>query len=338
MSQPRVFSDDNKSSAAYRRYLLELFERFCTYRQVAYSGRDDLFEPTTLDPNRSPVFTRRSADENVSVASAYPSEAIRHITSWVPPKQRHRWFRSMRSSQALTQSVFGTVSALNKLHLLNEIKADDGLPAFGKIDTATTLKPEHEVTHLGERRRSSIDVWVRGACRVAIECKFTEQEFGTCSRPRLRKINAKYEEEYCDGSYTRQRGREERCALAEIGIRYWTYVPQLFRWGSDADHPICPIRDCYQLVRNVLASCVAEDGRLTCENAHVLVLYDDRNPSYWPGGKADGQWRMTMQAIRQPDTLRRCTWQRLLSHLSDDLELRPLLAVLSTKYGMPATP
>ncbi len=336
MSQPRVSSDDNKPSDAYRRYLAELFERFWTYRQDAYSGRDDLFEPVTPDPDRPPVFTRRSAHENVSVASAYPSEAIGHIISWVPRSQRHKWFRSMRSSQALTQSVFGAVSALNKAPLLNEITADDGLPAFGKIDSATTLKPEHEVSHLGERRRSSIDVWVRGTCRVAIECKFTEQEFGTCSRPRLRKRNANYEEEYCDGSYTRQRGRKERCALTEIGIRYWKYVPQLFRWESDADHLNCPIRDCYQLVRNVLASCVAEDGSLRRENAHVLVLYDDRNPSYWPGGRADGQWRMTLQAIKQPDTLRRCTWQRLLCHLSDDLELRPLLAVLSAKYGMPA--
>jgi hypothetical protein len=338
MNQQHVSSITEHSSAAYRTYLAEIFESFWAYRKVAFSGRDDLFESIKQGADRPPVFKLDAADENVVVAPAYSSDVGRRIIAAIPANQRHRWFRSMRSSQALTQSVFGTLSALNKTTVLNGIAADDGLPAFGRLDLASILELEHAVSHLGEPRQSSIDVWIRGPGRVAIECKLTEEEFGTCSRPRLKRKDPRYESQHCNGSYTLQRNRKERCALSEIGVRYWRYIPQLFRWEPDSDHVKCPIRECYQLVRNVLASCVAEDGSLRHDDAHALVLYDRRNPAYGSGGRADGQWQMAIRGIKQPNALRRCSWQRLLEQLSSDQDLKPLLAVLSDKYGLSAGP
>ena len=38
-----------------------------------------------------------------------------------------------------------------------------------------------------------------------------------------------------------QNGRRHRCALIEIGIRYWELPPYPFNWSPDGDHKPCPI-------------------------------------------------------------------------------------------------
>ena len=126
-------------------------------------------------------------------------------------------FASMRSSQALTQSVFGSLAALGKVGALAGLTTDDGLPT---VRSGVTVRTEYLVEHLGEPRSTSVDVWLDdGEQRVAVECKFTEREFGRCSRPTLRPgRNPNYERAHCDGSYTRQRGRRTRCSLTEIGV------------------------------------------------------------------------------------------------------------------------
>ena len=172
-------------------------------------------------PGRPPVLKPEFADMNVLV----PSDAAQRaqIRTAVRFNQRHRHFASLRSSQALTQSVFGAISAAGRLDLLAGITAECGRPAFFTTgDDHWKLEFEHNVATLGERQPTSIDVMLSGPDRcVAIECKFTESEFGTCSRPRLRPG----EPGWCDGSYRVQEGRRNRCALAEIGIQYWDHLP-----------------------------------------------------------------------------------------------------------------
>ena len=41
-----------------------------------------------------------------------------------------------------------------------------------------------------------------------------------------------------------------------MGIKYWQFIPLLFEWSSDRDYDPCPLRDNYQLVRNILAACI----------------------------------------------------------------------------------
>ena len=96
-------------------------------------------------------------------------------------KNRHRWFRSFASSQALAQSVFGGLAAADRLDVLARVPAECGRPAFVKADRS---RLEVEVTSLGEPRPTSLDVLLEhGDYRVAVECKFTEALFGACSRP-----------------------------------------------------------------------------------------------------------------------------------------------------------
>ena len=96
----------------------------------------------------------------------------------------------------------------------------------------------------------------------------------------------------------------------------------------------CPLDGTYQLARNVLAACVRPDGTVDAHGGHALVIYDDRNLAFLPGGEAARQWEAATGAfVRQP-LLRRCSWQRLVAHLANDPDLVWLVNGLAAKYGI----
>ena len=257
------------------------------------------------------------------------------IRAAIKPSQRHRYFGSLRSSQALAQSVFGTIGAFDRLDLLTKVTAEDGRPAFFTDDRDWTLSLEHEVDTLGEPRPTSIDVLLTGVGqKIAVECKLMERDFGTCSRPRLRPGEASYAEQHCDGSYRVQAGRKERCSLSEIGVRYWDHLPQLFDWSSDSDHEPCPFGDVYQLARNALAAVVTAEGTVDTTQGHALIVYDARNPAFQVGGEADRQWEAALAACLLPGLLRRLSWQRLLPFVAVVPDLGWLVDGLREKYGL----
>ena len=168
--------------------------------------------------------------------------------------------------------------------------------------------------------------------RVAVECKFTETEFGTCSRPRLKRSNPAW----CDKSYRIQHGRRSRCALTETGVLYWNYLPALFDWPGDRDHRPCPFGTVYQLARNALAATVAPNGDFDPAGGHALVLYDARNPAFQGEGEAGRQWASASVAAtrRAPGLLRRASWQGLMSVLAEAPELAWLVEGVRDKYGI----
>ena len=136
-------------------------------------------------------------------------------------------------------------------------------PGLPRRCTRGVARPslEHEVRSLDEPRRTSVDAFVEGPSRcVAIECKFAEREFGVCSRPKLQPGDTTFAKQYCDGGYRVQRGRSERCALTEIGVGYWKYLPRLFDWNAVRDLSPCPFSAVYQLARNALAVTVTAEG------------------------------------------------------------------------------
>jgi Restriction Endonuclease associating with ARP len=233
----------------------------------------------------------------------------------------------MQSSQALAQTVFGTFFVLDRLPLLSAVKTDDGQPAFGRVVCETTAEFEKCVRTLGEPRPTSIDVWLNGPYRVAIECKLSESNFGTCSRTRLTANDTRFAKQYCDGIYTRQRDRTLNCTLTEIGARYWDYVDGLFGWSPAAEHRPCPLSSTYQLVRNILAACVQEGGRIVLDGGHALVVYDRRNPTMMDGGTISS-------TLRAPSVLRRISWQSLLAQWPNDTSLHWLKNELGEKYGL----
>jgi hypothetical protein len=127
----------------------------------------------------------------------------------------------MASSQALCQSLFGSLKVMGEIHLLQRIHAEGGLPAFFEsADAFPSLELEYSVKTLNEPRPTSIDAYFYGSHRVAVEVKFAEAGFGTCSRPHLTAKDSNFERGYCNGTLSHQRGRKDRCSLTEQKIRY----------------------------------------------------------------------------------------------------------------------
>jgi hypothetical protein len=193
---------------------------------------------------------------------------------------------------------------------------------------------EHKIDYLGEQRKTSIDVHIAGRYRVAFECKFSKTEVGTCSRPRLTLADSNYERDYCDGTYTRQRARKELCSLTEAGIKYWQYVPQIFKWPDAMSATACPLRRTYQLVRNILAVAVSPEGAVSMHNGHAVLIYDERNPAFRPKGIGLEAYTQTQLALREPGMLRKCSWQRVVQHIRHRQLLPWLTERLALKYGL----
>jgi hypothetical protein len=306
-----------------------LQKTFSHYRGRRFAGQDELFE---CRPEGGPVvFNHAAAENNLLIPPCSPKEREK-IIGKIPPAGRHKHFASMLSSQALAQSVFGTIEVLDRLPLLTTVKSEDGGPAFGPTLRRTNLEFEKKVRTLGERPagRTSIDVWFEGAYHVAVECKLAELEFGTCSRPRLKLEN----ESYCDGNYAHQKERKERCALTEINVNYWSYVEELFGWRSSIDHRPCPLNKTCQLVRNVLAACVGDDGKIQNDRGHALIIYDQRNPAMARGGACDRAWRSVYDALKEHSKLRRLSWQAFIEQWPNDEKLNWLKEEMGRKYGL----
>jgi hypothetical protein len=320
-------------SKPYNAYVASLFDSFAAYRQAKFPN-DDLFVKPREPRNHPQEFKKLAADQNVILPPSCSAEISAAIIGSIPAKKRHPKFGSMRSSQALAQSVFGGLSALGRLDVLASILAEDGRPAFFSGDGPHQIELEHDIATLGEPRSTSIDVLFTGATRVAVEVKLTEQEFGTCSRPRLRATESNFVRDHCDGSFTFQRGRHSRCSLSSQGIRYWDYIPQLLNWSSIEDMAPCLLGQNYQLIRNILSATVCDNGACDPHSAHALVIYDERNPEFQSGGLADLQWKSVVADLRYPHLLRRVSWQTISNRVNAANELKWLAFDLHFKYGL----
>jgi hypothetical protein len=224
-------------------YLDTLVSRFWDYQQKVLPIWEDYFDQPKKFNRRPPVFLKNKADYNILMEPGISSKIKMIIKNQIPPQSRHKWFGSMKSSQALAQSVFANLKEYEKLHYLEEITCDYGDPLFenGEI-TSDNFFMEYDINFLNEPRRTNLDCFISGQYKIAIECKLTESGFGNCSRQRLKKEDSNYETDYCNGSYTFQRGRENRCSLTEIEVLYWRYIPEIFRLRSDIDYQECPIK------------------------------------------------------------------------------------------------
>ena len=303
-------------------YLDGLFDRFWNYQEHYFPDFHGKFSNLGRNDQGPPVFRPESGDCNVVAPRGLHEEVLRTIAA----SRRHRWFRSMRSSQALTQSVFGTLIVMDKLNLLSGVRTENGEPAFfGSAPDRDLCHLEHRCLSLGERkdRETQSDVYFDGALPVSVECKFSEDRFGECSQTQLKPDARNFAEDFCDGSYRMQAGRKERCSLSAKGIRYWQKIPMAFQWREEADHPVCPIAAPYQLVRNVLAS---GDG-------HALLVYDERNPAFRAEGECFLQWSEVHDNLLDRSRLRRCSWQRILKEMERDADLSEFVAELRDKYG-----
>jgi hypothetical protein len=320
------------------KYADELVRTLWNYRGLHFRDRDDIFDCTHISRTRPPVFQPSHARENLLYKPCATEKECKKLEALLPASKRHRWFRSMKSSQALAQSVFGNLYLSDKLSCLDALKGDDGQSLFAPTTEQNGnryCQLEHEVHHLGEypSRCTSIDVLLGAEYKVAIECKLTEPDVGACSRPQLKPDDASYESQFCDGCYERQRGRTRLCSLSEIGVRYWDFVPLLFNWSADSALNPCPLNTTYQLVRSMLAICVHPDGTVRTDSGHVVLLCDERNPAFGPNGKGFKAWNEVKSALKMPELLQKCTWQEVATAISRCPEIGWLADGLKRKYG-----
>lgn len=316
-------------------YKTELNQRYWHYQKSQFPVWQKFFDRPQSEGIRPPVFRRGEAWRNIIVKPNTNQQEIDNLLALVPEFDRHKWFRSMNSSQALAQSILGNLAIHGHLRTLTELLDDDGLALFGKAQILSdNFAMEFKIDYLGEPRRTSLDGYIGGDYRVAIECKFTEAEVGTCSRPRLTPTASNYESEYCNGTYTKQKARKRRCSLTEVGVLYWRYIPRLFCWNSGQDLIPCPLAANYQLVRNILAIGVSPSGEVSLTNGHVILIYDERNPAFQRGGAGLIAFMETQRALREPTMLRKCSWQRITQHMRSKGILFWLTEQLKLKYGL----
>jgi hypothetical protein len=307
-------------------YDLSLLQGFWTYAERRNLVGD--LDRSGACGSRPPVFTSRNADRNLlQNPTASPAQRLEVIRQ-IPRSMRHRWFGSMRSSQALAQSVFGNLKVFGLLDALNSVVTENGTALLGAAPLDVQL--EYSVGHLGERaaHQTQLDVLITTAngSPVALECKLCEREVGQCSRTKLTPA----EPDYCDGTYTLQCARSVRCSLTNLGIGYWEHIPKLFRWKADDDLRPCPLKETYQLVRNVLATGIDKWGAV--QPGHVVVIYDDRNPAFH-SGRGSSAFDAVHAALYEPNRLRKCSWQTLVRDMRTVGALHWLTEQLHAKYG-----
>jgi hypothetical protein len=124
-----------------------------------------------------------------------------------------------------------------------------------------------------------------------------------------------------------------RCPLTELGVKYWQFIPELFKWEVDKDILSCPVNHNYQLVRNILAVCV-RNGCVSPKNGHMVLLYDERNPAFQRKGKGFVSIEEIKNVLYVPELLKTCSWQRVTKLLRDRNELPWLTEHLYLKYGL----
>lgn len=318
-------------------YMEDLISRFWKYQKDAFPNSREHFDRSCRTDNRPPVFQKHVVWKNIVVKPGESNEKITKVHQLLPEEKRHGWFGSMKSSQALAQSILGNLVVYEQLSLLGELKDDSGSPLLEGADVSPrNFSMEHEINHLGEKKQrcTSLDGFFSGAHQVAIECKFTENEVGACSRPGLKESAPNYASDHCDGNYAKQKGRGKNCSMSEHGILYWEHIPTLFKWPGDTDIKPCPLYRNYQLVRNVLSVCTRPDGHVSPENGHAVLIYDERNPEFQKDGGGYVAFEETRQALREPETIRKCSWQRITGLMRSKTVLPWLTEQLELKYGL----
>jgi len=316
-------------------YKADLHQRYRKYKEIKFPHQQTLFDDRYDKPTSPPVFIRKEARNNIILNPSASEQEKKELFALIPKGEWHKWYGSMNSSQAVAQSVLGNLFIHKVMHYLYELQDVAGIPLFGEAQKEPdSFKMEHKIDYLGEPRPTSLDGFLPGEYQIAIECKFTETEFGTCSRTSLKTDDENYKRDHCDGTYSIQRERKERCSLTEKHILYWCYVPTLFSWRRDSDLSPCPLNRNYQLVRNILAAGVKPDGQVSTSFGHVVLIYDNRNPAFQNGGDGTLAYNETRDALREPMMLRKCSWQRIVRHLRSKRVLPWLTDELALKYGL----
>ena len=222
------------------------------------------------------------------------------------------------SSQALSIDVFGTIMAFEKAEardaVMNAIAAELGMEP--DRDWEIELEWMDEENHLNEPRQTQIDVAAQSSKNlILMECKFTEQDGGSCSQVKPLPKGEFKGIRQCNGSYKEQAnpvdGSKARCALTAKGIRYWDAIPEIFDFDSGTDYAECPFKGgWFQWMRN-LALC-HELAKACNRHGKAIVVYVDSSHMPFKQKMASGDWAEFLKALKKKTLLSTLSYQRVL--------------------------
>ena len=149
---PRIGKSSKMTS-----YKEELVIRYWAYQRLFFPQLENYFERPFAPDGRPPVFLIHQAWHNVITKPDATPEELSLLLSLLPSWERHKWFRSMNSSQALAQSVLGNLAIYNHLNCLIELSDDEGEPLFGKAHVSPyNFTMEHKKSRL-EKTGQALD-------------------------------------------------------------------------------------------------------------------------------------------------------------------------------------
>jgi hypothetical protein len=188
LSDPKGVKKMIKSldESSYESYRNNLIHRYWVYQEKYFHPWDEYFDRENNNYQRPPVFL--DAQKNIIIDPDSTEADNEPLFKIIDKSEHHRWFHSMNSSQALALSIFGNLRLSNQLGILSNLMCDEGSPIFETENfVPVQIEMEKKINYLGERRSTSVDVFLSGDYQIAIECKFTEQEVGPCYHPRIAK-------------------------------------------------------------------------------------------------------------------------------------------------------
>ena len=113
-----------------QRFKEDMIGRFWRFKGLRFAAGDPRFEEARPRGLRPPVFHEADAEGNLLIDPALTKCERLRLIGMIPVLKRHRWFRSMSSSQALTQTVFGSLAVMGRLGLLAGLETEDGERPF----------------------------------------------------------------------------------------------------------------------------------------------------------------------------------------------------------------
>jgi len=135
--------------STYDDYIRALIHQSWDYAESESLVERGLLDSGDRSSKRPPVFRKSFDFNNILIAPDADDEFRNAIISSLSADEKHRHFASMRSSQALAQSMFGKLAIHGKMKLLDGLMSDEGLPAFGKGLDQASLQLEFNANHLG---------------------------------------------------------------------------------------------------------------------------------------------------------------------------------------------
>jgi len=143
-----AFKAHQGSHGIQRAYLSELFARFWKYRRDTFKAADYFDRSLSDAQDRPPVFKPEYSNKNVLVRPSGSTAEHSAVLDTLPGK-RHKYFASMRSSQALAQAVFGNLKIQQKLDCLLDLR-DKNSEILFPITDSDACSMEYELDYLGE--------------------------------------------------------------------------------------------------------------------------------------------------------------------------------------------